>query len=67
MTIKDLSDWLDSLSTRLQTIEGDAEKCKRFIAASSHTGHLAAELAIGAVVTETAALRREVERMKGTP
>lgn len=67
MTLKDLSDWLDSLSTRLQAIEDDAAKCKRFIVASSDTGYLAAELAICAVVTDTAALRREVERMKGTP
>ncbi len=69
MTIQDLTQWLDSLSGRLRELEESAKRCRELIGstAGNASGLLALELSIGFIISEITNIRREVDRMKGTP
>ncbi len=69
MTIQDLTQWLDRLSNRLKELEVSAGKCRELIGSTSGNASvlLGFELSIGFIISDIATIRREVDRMKGTP
>lgn len=69
MSIDDLVRWIVNLSNRLKELEESAKKCRELIGstAANASGLLALELSIGFIISAITNIRREVDRMKGTP